>query len=91
MFPIKNNDKRIKKYNMTYFDGIIKGIRDIVYYKKVKDDNLYLYSFRNQSDANDQANAYGNKNKKDDTFDSEKYEKKYSLLSLSRPRTSLST
>ena len=82
MFPIKNNDKRIKKYNMTCFDGIIKGIRDIVYYKKVKDDNLYLYSFRNQSDANDQANAYGNKNKNDDTFDSEKYEKKYSLFGV---------
>ena len=26
---------------MTSFDGIIKGIKDIVYYKKVKCDNIY--------------------------------------------------
>ena len=82
MFPIKGNDKRINKYNMTSFDGIIKGIKDIVYYKKVKCDNIYLYSFRNQSDANEQANAYGNKNKKDEIFDAEKYEKKCSLFGV---------
>ena len=82
MLPIKSNDKRINKYNMTSFDGIIKGIKDIVYYKKVKCDNIYLYSFRNQSDANEQANAYGNKKKKDEIFDAEKYEKKCSLFGV---------
>ncbi len=82
MFPIKSNDKRINKYNMTSFDGIIKGIKDIVYYKKVKCDNIYLYSFRNQSDANEQANVYGNKKKKDEIFDAEKYEKKCSLFGV---------
>ena len=82
MFPIKINDKRINKYNMTSFDGIIKGIKDIVYYKKVKCDNIYLYSFKNQSDANEQANAYRNKKKKDEIFDAEKHEKKCSLFGV---------
>ena len=67
---------------MTSFDGKIKGIKDIVYYKKVKCDNIYLYAFRNQSDANEQANAYGNKKKKDEIFDAEKYEKKCSLFGV---------
>ncbi len=80
MLPIKNNDKRINKYNMTSFGGIIKGIKDIVYYKKVKCDNIYLYSFRNQINANEQANVCGNKKKKDEIFDAKKHEKKCSLF-----------
>ncbi len=83
LFPLKNNDKRISQYNMIKFDGIIKGIRDIVYYKKVKiSDNNYLYSFRNQDKSNEQANAFGHLNQKSEEFDAEKYEKKYMLFGV---------
>ena len=83
LFPLKNNDKRISQYNMTKFDGIIKGIRDIVYYKKVKiSDRNYLYSFRNQDKSNEQANAFGHLNQKNEEFDAEQYEKKYMLFGV---------
>ena len=83
LLPIKNIDKRIEKYNMTKFDSIIKGIKDIVYCKKVQiDDNNYLYLFRNQEKSNEQANAFGHLNKKSEEFDADKYEKKYMLFGV---------
>ena len=81
--PIKRNDKRIHEYNLTDFEGELSGLSDIVYYKKIKiSDNLFLYSFLNQKDANNEAIAYGQKTNKEKSFDPEKYKKKKDLFGV---------
>ena len=77
VIPIRNNDKRIEKYNLLSFDNILYGIEDNVIYKKTKvSDNCYLYSYRDEEIAKTQSESYIKKSKKNKTFDKEKFEKK---------------
>ena len=77
LVPLKRNSRHIDKHNLLDFEGELSGVYEIIYYKKVVvSDNLYVYSFKNQEKANDEATSFGFKIKKDDSFDIGIYKKK---------------
>jgi hypothetical protein len=77
VMPIRNNDRRIEKYDMLSFENVLIGVEDNVLYKKAKiSDDCYLYSFRDEEIAKTQFDLYIKKSKKNKIFDKEKFEKK---------------
>ncbi len=75
--PIKRNDSRIKDNDMLAFEGIIEGIADHVLYKKKKiKGGRFLYAFKNMSTASHEEYSYLDKQQKNNSFSSEKYEHK---------------
>ena len=81
--PIKNNDRRIAKYDMLTFEEIVKGVGKPVLCKKQKlPDGKFLYAFRDISLAGYEDVSYVERALKNNTFSTEKYTKAHTKMGV---------
>lgn len=81
--PIKRNDARIAKFQLTNFDDILTGIDGIVQYKKVNTaPGVYLYAFRDAGRAAAEEKSYLDQARKKGTYDDSKYLEKKKTFGL---------
>ena len=75
--PLRRNDLRIKRHEMTKWEGILTGIEGEVLFKKVQTpDGRYLYGFRDRSMASAEEAGYLTRAKHGKTtFEADAYEK----------------
>ena len=75
--PLRRNDLRIKRHEMTKWEGILPGIEGEVLFKKVQTpDGRYLYGFRDRSMASAEEAGYLTRAKHGKTtFEADAYEK----------------
>lgn len=75
IIPLKNSAKILKDLNI--FNKITNLLKKqdegILYHKEMKDDNTYLYAFKNVKSEYEQKLGYMISNEKKDTFDKQKY------------------
>ncbi len=74
MTPLKRNDTKISKYDMTSYNEIVEDIEKDVLAKKVKLENgRFLYSFLDISTMSKEAHDYIRRSVKKKSFNPEKY------------------
>lgn len=75
--PVKRNDKRVRKLNMTEYTGVVKGIDKVVACKKADTGGgRFLYAFKDVSTSKKEEATYLTNAKGKDEFDVEKYQEK---------------
>ena len=81
--PIKRNDARIAKFQLTNFDDILTGIDGIVQYKKANTaPGVYLYAFRDVKRAAAEEKSYLENARKKGTYDDAKFHEKKKTFGL---------
>ena len=81
--PVKRNDARIAKFNLTNFDGILTGINGIVQFKKVNvSPGVWLYAFRDAGRAAAEEKSFLENAGKKGTYDDNKYLEKKKTFGL---------
>ena len=82
--PMKDNCKEIAAYCLdSNFDGFIEDMNGNIRYKKVAGNNgRYYYSFHDKKIANEQSDTYINKERKNGSFDENKYAARLSRFGL---------
>lgn len=72
--PIKRNDKRIKQYNMTDYEGVLSGFDRTIFYKKKQiAPKQFLYSFMDPRRALGEQNLFASRAVKNGLFDAKKF------------------
>jgi len=75
--PVKRNDARIRKYEMTKFTGVLDGIQTEVYYKKQQlSQGQYLYAFKDAHTAALEDYSFARRARANSDFDSDNYQEK---------------
>ncbi|MCR5403568.1 MAG: transposase [Butyrivibrio sp.] len=82
--PVKRNDKRIREFHLTEFDGVLTGINSkTVQYKKANvGPGIWMYAFRDSTLAAAEEQSYLSRAGEKNSYDNAKYDKKKETFGL---------
>ena len=81
--PVKRNDKRIREYGLTRFDGVLAGVDKTVQYKKAQvAPGIWMYAYKDQGLAAAEEKSYLEHAREKDSYDNAQYAKKKETFGL---------